>query len=592
MGIKGDLAMLHSNMSLDKESFIKLPAFVNIEKEVDLIKEVEKEHLPEITKVICCSDNLLGKEWAKKYDKIKEKCQKPQNVDAKKDLKKEFYDEQKFKRFLIDFEYSPLLEMYKKIFDDARDEINKLWEEVRDCEEIINDNERKLEEEKLSDKNIQILNQEIDKQKSQKDSLKKVISGKMKYVKQYDNHIKMLDNWEKKNKDKESESRSKLYCIAGEKQEYDEENFILSYIKNGKADSIFKEKLREKNFKVKMLQILKQEQYRMYIFPVLTKLYGEGWLDLEEPIFKDFIMFHSVELSEYLKSMEKTELLGDNMGILLEYCIEKQICDDKCDVFTALWNKFTDKEEWKYLLNQMKKMKIGNLSYCVSKIIGGMRGRAAQSLLEAIDETEGNNIAVIDICNDVLKDNCLEYKDFIMAEMKYLNKKEKNNCKTIRTYKRQIDAQSQNLFSVIYKPVEELEELAVDLKNTSRNISCGLIAAKMQEILGDLRSGLTAVNVDPVEDYRKWKNQSFVDFDAEKHKTLLRLDEKERKVKLKTMGFKYIDEDGDQQKLAANVYVEEKIKREKKVPSKKNTTIKNKTNVGSKSGRVGKKGKK
>lgn len=114
----------------------------------------------------------------------------------------------------------------------------------------------------------------------------------------------------------------------------------------------------------------------------------------------------------------------------------------------------------------------------------------------------------------------------------------------------------------------------------------------MQEILGDLRSGLTAVNVDPVEDYRKWKNQSFVDFDAEKHKTLLRLDEKERKVKLKTMGFKYIDEDGDQQKLAANVYVEEKIKREKKVPSKKNTTIKNKTNVGSKSGRVGKKGKK
>ena len=203
--------------------------------------------------------------------------------------------------------------------------INKLWEEVRDCEEIINDNERKLEEEKLSDKNIQILNQEIDKQKSQKDSLKKVISGKMKYVKQYDNHIKMLDNWEKKNKDKESESRSKLYCIAGEKQEYDEENFILSYIKNGKADSIFKEKLREKNFKVKMLQILKQEQYRMYIFPVLTKLYGEGWLDLEEPIFKDFIMFHSVELSEYLKSMEKTELLGDNMGILLEYCIEKQI---------------------------------------------------------------------------------------------------------------------------------------------------------------------------------------------------------------------------------------------------------------------------
>ena len=71
MSIKVLLAELCAKRYLPMAEYKKIPAFVEMEQETEIIEKLEGFHLPEITKLICGSDVLAEMAWATKYEKIR-----------------------------------------------------------------------------------------------------------------------------------------------------------------------------------------------------------------------------------------------------------------------------------------------------------------------------------------------------------------------------------------------------------------------------------------------------------------------------------------------------------------------------------------
>ena len=71
MDVRQRLEELNINEQLPPGDFKQLPAFSELESAPDIIVKVESLHLPEITKLICCSESLSKYPWAQKYAKVR-----------------------------------------------------------------------------------------------------------------------------------------------------------------------------------------------------------------------------------------------------------------------------------------------------------------------------------------------------------------------------------------------------------------------------------------------------------------------------------------------------------------------------------------
>ena len=63
------------------------------------------------------------------------------------------------------------------------------------------------------------------------------------------------------------------------------------------------------------------------------------------------------------------------------------------------------------------------------------------------------------------------------------------------------------------------------------------------------------MGLETADEIENWQRQSFIEYDAEKHRMSSPVVNSEERVKLQTLGYVYIDDDGNRKVRAAEVYI-------------------------------------
>ena len=71
MSEKQDLAILFSLLDKPTKEYMASPSFSRLEQEKEVIKHIEKFHLPEVNKLICCSSIFADLEWTQQYSSVR-----------------------------------------------------------------------------------------------------------------------------------------------------------------------------------------------------------------------------------------------------------------------------------------------------------------------------------------------------------------------------------------------------------------------------------------------------------------------------------------------------------------------------------------
>ena len=128
MGTKQDLAILYSSLSLPIEEFRKLPAFIKLEQETDMIERLKDYLLPEITRLICASDKLLAYKWAEPYVNFSSYCLCPESFNAVDELLNHQQLEDFENKFLL-MRYEPVIQKFNQLFIEEQLQLTTLKQE-------------------------------------------------------------------------------------------------------------------------------------------------------------------------------------------------------------------------------------------------------------------------------------------------------------------------------------------------------------------------------------------------------------------------------------------------------------------------------
>lgn len=124
----------------------------------------------------------------------------------------------------------------------------------------------------------------------------------------------------------------------------------------------------------------------------------------------------------------------------------------------------------------------------------------------------------------------------------------------LNSTERSLRSQSQELFSSLYNPLERLEELAINLSITSGHIESALVGKQICDQLAELRGALETFNISPVGDIEDWKSLKGVPFEPAHHQLSVDVKKFPERVRLKSLGFSYVDDEGIQKERKAQVF--------------------------------------
>ena len=86
-------------------------------------------------------------------------------------------------------------------------------------------------------------------------------------------------------------------------------------------------------------------------------------------------------------------------------------------------------------------------------------------------------------------------RDIVIAMMRLMDQLNRKIQRKLNIAERRINSQGQDLFSSIYIPVEHLEEIAVNLRESKGSINCSLVGKQLTEMIAELREGLSVMNL-------------------------------------------------------------------------------------------------
>ncbi len=162
----------------------------------------------------------------------------------------------------------------------------------------------------------------------------------------------------------------------------------------------------------------------------------------------------------------------------------------------------------------------------------------------------------MDVITELLVNSPSDNKELIYHYLLLQEEQKQKLAQRVKSLKQKVDNQGQELFADIYQPVERLEELAVNMKLSSRGMSNELIASKLMEELVLLRNNLLDLGVEPLVEPSDWQQQNLLDYDVQKHQFAVPQETKPARVWARTMGFSYYNSDKELQNREAFVYCE------------------------------------
>jgi len=584
MSIKVQLAELCANRKLPMVEYKKLTAFAMLEQESAIIEKIEGFHLPEITKLICGSEILGALPWAGKYQKISPLYCNPEKIDVAQVIL-ECKTASSFESEILLFADAGILQIFQKYYDDLfvlqdtqRKErtklVRKIKAEKKEEEEsaifaagTTEDAEASLTSEKKENGDADVAPEvQLSADEKKFEILKSELSKLDKYLKQHKVYIEKIRAYAVKVKENDSdENREKAYRSMNDVKMPHEEAFLKNFISSGVVSEAYHVQFRDQGFVNRVLQCLEKGSFKDYSLPILLKLYDEGAIDLIEGPASDFLNQHPERLCDYL--VEKAPLAEEDLNnpeleLLVEKAIQKELSNDtrkKGSFFSEFWNTIVDQSIWRWIVSKVNEIVNGeNINSAVSCLLLNLGGKAAKSLVEVLfDDSEATiKVSTAEVMASLLKHSGSCERDVIIETIRLLEQNNRKAQRKLNTSERKLRSHGQELFSSVYLPMEQLEELAINLKLTKGEIKASLVASHLIDIVLSLRDGFEALDLLPIADTDDWKYQNEIEFDPDTHRVMMDNDCSPETVRLRSLGFRYQDDDGEWQQYNAQASIE------------------------------------
>lgn len=584
MSIKVQLAELCANRKLPMAEYKKLTAFAMLEQECAIIENIEGFHLPEITKLICGSEILGALPWAGKYQKIRPLYCNPENINVLQIILG-CKTVSVFEKEILCFADSDILQSFKKHYDDLIALQDAKRKERTEIVKKINAKKKKKEESAVSavetteeakaaltsenkENGDSSVAPEVQLSADEKklEILKSELSKLDKYLKQHKKYIEKIHLYELKIQEIDSdENREKAYRSLNDVKMPYEESFLKSFISSGVVSEEYHVQFRDQGFVNRVLQCLEKGSFKDYALPILLKLYDEGAIDLIEGPASDFLDQHPERLCDYLVEkapLSVEDLSNPELELFVEKAIQKELSDatgKNSSFFSEFWNTIVDQSIWRWIVSKANEGVNGeNINSAVSCLLLKLEGKSAKSLVEVLfDDSETTiKVSTAEVMASLLKNSGSCERDVIIETIRLLEQNNRKVQRKLNTSERKLRSHSQELFSSVYLPMEQLEELAINLKLTKGEIKASLVASHLIDIVLSLREGFEALELLPIADTDDWKYQNKIEFDPDTHHVMMDNDCTPDTVRLRSLGFRYQDDDGEWQQYNAQASVE------------------------------------
>lgn len=583
MSIKVQLAELCANRKLPMAEYKKLTAFAMLEQEIAIIEKIEGFHLPEITKLICGSEVLGALPWAGKYQKISPLYCKPEEIDVVQVILG-CKTASSFEGEILRFADAGILQIFQKYYDDLlvlqdtkRKERTKLVKKINaekkkeetagSVAETTEETEVPLMSENKENEDASALPEvQLSADEKKLEILKNELSKLDKYLKQHKVYIEKIRDYVAKVQEIDSDdNREKAYRSLNDVKMPYEETFLKSFITSGVVSEEYHVQFRDQGFVNRVLQCLEKGSFKDYALPILLKLYDEGAIDLIEGPASDFLNQHPERLCDYL--VEKAPISAEDLSnpefeLLIEKAIQKELSDatgKSSSFFSEFWNTIVDQSIWRWIVSKVNEIINGeNINSAVSCLLLKLGGKAAKSLVEVLfDDSEATiKVSTAEVMASLLKNSGSCERDVIIETIRLLEQNNRKVQRKLNTSERKLRSHSQELFSSVYLPMEQLEELAINLKLTKGEIKASLVASHLIDIVLSLREGFEALDLLPIADTDDWKYQNKIEFDPDTHRVTMDNDCAPDTIRLRSLGFRYQDDDGEWQQYNAQASVE------------------------------------
>lgn len=582
MSEKHDLAVLFSLLEKPVTEFVESESFKNLEQEADLIRHIEPFGLPEVKKLICCSAILAEQEWAEKYNEARKLYDDKSAWDVLS-LLEQYNDVAVFEQKILACVDGSILGRIDAFIKNVKEETEKAKKERTSLKGKITKAKKKLIEESsketvneesntagvsssieaaspenmISEVSVSVIKSEdelrvekLDKYIAEREQILKIFAKHASKAAAYLNTVNDLDTMDIQ--------RQKAYKAIDELKPSAEEEFLARYIQDGELSAEDEGLLRNYGFLQRFIELFDKSIYRDVAFPVLAKLYTDNAIDLECDLIAEFIGAHSRMLAEYLEDRYSSipEYLNDTENrVFLEYSIKHTVAG-KND-YVTWWNAIRKAADWKIILDTAEEIIDDSLLKVSTKLMNHVSGSSMDAFLELLDSEQAESLRITqaEFIIELIGQEAPERKELVRDYIRSADQNVRKLQRRVAIKEREINRHSQELFSALYQPLEQLEELAVNLRLSDGKIKCSLVAGHVINALADLRENLAALGLDTADDVAAWRRQSFVDYDPEKHRIPSMIGNAGEQVKLQTLGFAYTDDEGNNKVRAAEVYI-------------------------------------
>lgn len=560
MSEKQDLAILFSLLDKPTKEYMASPSFSHLEQEIEVVKHIERFRLPEVNKLICCSSILADLEWTQQYNSVRYLYGTSTDFDVLDLLLKFTNDFAGFEERILSVAGSDIIKKIADYFHKIESERDRDKKERALLKGKITKAKNKLQEESGSEKKIPVESDSKSANELRVEELDKIIEEKDSFLKGFKKHYQATKKYFDKynNVEQMAAIREQAYAAIDEVKPSREEEFLLKYVESGSLSNENIEELKNYGFVQRFLECFNKKSYSDLAFPVLSKLYEDGAIDFEDDQICQFVNTHPRLLAEFLedKYNKNPELVMDeDNGILIEYAIKS--CLNGCNDYITWWNTIKTPADWKYILAKINDMYGTPIETNVAKLLHHVEGKSLSAFVELMNSNEANdvNLSASELISEYLEQKAPDAKDLIRGYIKNSEQSNRKIQRRLASRERELNRFESDLFSSIYLPLEQLENLAVNLRLSDGEIKCSLVAGQMIQALASLREGLSTMGLKTADEIENWQQQSLIEYDVEKHRMSSPVINPEDKVKLQTLGYAYIDDDGNRKIRAAEVYI-------------------------------------
>lgn len=581
MSEKHDLAVLYSLIERPIAEFVESEPFKRLEQEPDLISRIEPFGLPEVMKLICCSDLLATQDWADKYAEARKLYTTGTDFDVL-ELLSEYQDAAEFEAKILACVDVSILARINTYFTKITKEYEKAKKERTSLKAKITKAQKKTPKKTSSE----VASQEITTDgrddrgldagahstlkmatpgvesgdEVHLEELNKAIEKRDKFLKVYEKHATMTEEYLARlnNIEAMDSKRQEAYKAIDEVKPSAEETFLCHYIQTGELSTEEKEALKSYGFLHRVIVLFDKTSYMDVAFPVLAKLYSDSAIDLESDVIAEFISAHGRWLAEYLENQYSKipDYLEDTENrLFVEYAIRETVSGS--DEYEQWWNRINRASDWKNILETASGIIDDSLLKVAVKMLHHVSGCSMEAFIELLESEQSETVRITpaEFVIELVGQEAPEQKNLVRGYIRSTDQSIRKLQRRVATQEREIFRHSQELFSALYQPLEQLEQLAVNLKLSDGEIKCSLVAGHVINALSDLRERLSALGLDTADDVEAWRRQSFVEYDSEKHKMYPMTGTAGEQVKLQTLGFSYTDDEGNTKIRAAEVYI-------------------------------------